>query len=1247
MSKKYTDHHGPEEQGEAMSEEQSSSTSGNDAGRKDLQSSSLHDERTTQPSGLSRRSLLKLSVAASVLAALSVAPLVSPEIAHAAPTIDLTGPIGQKWIKLGGALVVGAATANVVSTPDGGAQYQQFVHGVIIFSKDWGAVFVSTAIFQKWLSLNSQTNANGDNLLSYVGFPTQDFVSAGGIETGTFERGIILVQTAINSAIVIYGFIYEHYSRISALLGLPTTEEDNAANGGRFQSFVGGDIYWKNSPGAFSIQGAIRDRWLALGGAGGALGYPITDEQSVQKDGAEIGRSSRFEHGSIYWSAGTGAWEVLGAIQQSYDQIGGPGAEDGFGFPTSGQGNTPTSGGQFSNFQGGIIVFHASGPFQGAVAFSKLQFFIQRLQGDGDDLVFGIGGSQDLYVHIHIDTSTGTSISVRRPSNGEYDGGSDIAETFELMAPSEIITSDFSVHIAMDAWDADDITDDDFLGKIDVTYDIDNLWGFFDGGPHKVNGDDDGSFTATYSMKNPLPFDPSQFRQQLFWSFSNFNTSALTYDQFAATFTDVDTNESKWLHPFNALYFSLAYKGIASSGNCFGMGLESIFAQVNRSQYSEPIIRFWPDTQGGQKLDPNNATHQPTINEINIKHGYQLGADVIDWTLGQILIGNTHDPKQCFLDSRDAFNRGDYPIISLSDSFFFSNGHAVRPYRWDDSDPNNWIIFIANPNNPASRAGDGADPCRIDIDPNSNTFTFRFSPDETWSGSSWTGGRMFHIPFHRMSSPPRTPFWEVLAILASGVLFLVGSSGQTQQITDDAGRTFFEPNLSEAPTRWDQIRQDDNTRVPNLARIPLTDGAEGTIPLEMYYSQGQGATYTHAIVPAPGVAAGTPVEWTMHSPHLSAHVIAPASNSADEITVHRVYTPDKAVTVKLPENGVSKPFTWTMAGPVKQRWLELSNLNMAPGQAITLSLSNGGYDATFDNNGPATTATVRVQAGPGLAPVSIGTMTIPGGKSPVLQFGAPITTLTTSNGKNGKNGWFTSAIKVQLTAQDFSGTGIAFIEYSKNKLVWITYYNPFVYAEEGETKLYYRAKDKANDLEIARTATIKIDTHPPVVTVKTDKDKYTRTELFPVHFSSTDPLPGSGIASSSGLFNGLTVVDGQKVDLFGLNLGNYTLKVTAEDVAGLSTSKSATITLIATIDSLLATVTRFRTEGSINKEDVSKSLKQKLTEAKEAYNKGNKKGAQTILKAFLDEVKAQTGKAITAAAAGILLMDSSFVIQSL
>jgi hypothetical protein len=51
----------------------------------------------------------------------------------------------------------------------------------------------------------------------------------------------------------------------------------------------------------------------------------------------------------------------------------------------------------------------------------------------------------------------------------------------------------------------------------------------------------------------------------------------------------------------------------------------------------------------------------------------------------------------------------------------------------------------------------------------------------------------------------------------------------------------------------------------------------------------------------------------------------------DVLTASALHTQQKAVTVNIPAGGGSKRIAWTMAGPVKQRWIQLTNLNMAPG----------------------------------------------------------------------------------------------------------------------------------------------------------------------------------------------------------------------------------------------------------------------------------------------------------------------------
>ena len=63
----------------------------------------------------------------------------------------------------------------------------------------------------------------------------------------------------------------------------------------------------------------IRDRWLALGGAGSFLGYPTTDETAA-RDG--VGRFNDFERASIYWHPPPVPHEIHGLIRQRWRDLG-------------------------------------------------------------------------------------------------------------------------------------------------------------------------------------------------------------------------------------------------------------------------------------------------------------------------------------------------------------------------------------------------------------------------------------------------------------------------------------------------------------------------------------------------------------------------------------------------------------------------------------------------------------------------------------------------------------------------------------------------------------------------------------------------------------------------------------------------------------------------------------------------------------------------------------------------------------
>lgn len=97
----------------------------------------------------------------------------------------------------------------------------------------------------------------------------------------------------------------------ASFLGEPLSDELKTPDGiGRFNRFHGGMIYWTPSTGAHEVHGAILDRWAALGFEQSFLGYPISDE----KEFSEGGRISSFQHGDIFWWPDTGPIELKGVI---------------------------------------------------------------------------------------------------------------------------------------------------------------------------------------------------------------------------------------------------------------------------------------------------------------------------------------------------------------------------------------------------------------------------------------------------------------------------------------------------------------------------------------------------------------------------------------------------------------------------------------------------------------------------------------------------------------------------------------------------------------------------------------------------------------------------------------------------------------------------------------------------------------------------------------------------------------------
>ena len=134
-------------------------------------------------------------------------------------------------------------------------------------------------------------------------------------------------------------------------LGYPVSDEFcGLVSGGCFQAYQGGSMYWSPATGAQFVTGPVRDAWGVTGWESGWLGYPVTDQVCGLRNG---GCTNHFEHGTIYWSPSTGAHPSNPQILSKWVPLG---MENGLlGYPTTDVVCGSDRGGCLQGFEGGAV----------------------------------------------------------------------------------------------------------------------------------------------------------------------------------------------------------------------------------------------------------------------------------------------------------------------------------------------------------------------------------------------------------------------------------------------------------------------------------------------------------------------------------------------------------------------------------------------------------------------------------------------------------------------------------------------------------------------------------------------------------------------------------------------------------------------------------------------------------------------------------------------------------------------------
>jgi hypothetical protein len=168
------------------------------------------------------------------------------------------------------------------------------------------------------------------------------------------------------------------------------------------------------------------------------------------------------------------------------------------------------------------------------------------------------------------------------------------------------------------------------------------------------------------------------------------------------------------------------------------------------------------------------------------------------------------------------------------------------------------------------------------------------------------------------------------------------------------------------------------------------------------------------------------------------------------------------------------------------------------------------------------------------------------------------------------------------------------------------------------------------------------DTAAPVITVKAPHTGvYMNSDLLTIDFTVTDDI--SGVKTVTATLDGMPVMNG---DVINLNLfvagTTHTFAVTAMDKAYNTSNQAVSFTVETSIQSMKTVVTNMYNSKLIKSADVYKGLMDKLNAAGKAKDV---KTRNNNLIAFVNLVKAQSGKGITTDAANILIADAQWLLQ--
>jgi len=208
----------------------------------------------------------------------------------------------------------------------------------------------------------------------------------------------------------------------------------------------------------------------------------------------------------------------------------------------------------------------------------------------------------------------------------------------------------------------------------------------------------------------------------------------------------------------------------------------------------------------------------------------------------------------------------------------------------------------------------------------------------------------------------------------------------------------------------------------------------------------------------------------------------------------------------------------------------------------------------------------------------------------------PITTAEVT-GTKGENDWYTSAVTLNFSATEtLSGADQTFYTLDGGSA---QNGNTLTISNDGTHQIKYHSTDKAGNIEIEKTITIKLDQAVPTVQITSPKNiNYQNSGMLPITYVANDNQSAADKLVTKVFYDG-NIIEKKQIDLSLEKLGTHTVAVTATDAAGNQARTEAKFTLTTNLNAMSANISHYFNLGLISKLSTRIVLEVKLKNIQE------------------------------------------------